>query len=59
MKITLSVESVQPLTGTVAREGREPLRFEGWLELLHAIAAVLGDPRGPDDALGVAAQEGV
>lgn len=36
----------------MVREGREPLRFEGWLELLHAIAVALGERGGPAQPVG-------
>lgn len=59
MNITLSIETVQPLSGTVVREGRAPLRFEGWLELLHAIAVALGERGGPAQPVGDQERGGV
>jgi hypothetical protein len=45
------IERTQPLAGTAATEGAEPLRFDGWLELLRVIAELVGAaPSGGEDA---------
>jgi hypothetical protein len=52
MEIRLRIQRREPLLGTVgATEGSE-LAFEGWMELIGAIAELLG---GPDHA-GVGAE---
>jgi hypothetical protein len=35
--IRLSIETTEPLSGTAAIEGGEPIPFEGWLDLLRVI----------------------
>ena len=35
--IRLSIETTEPLIGTAAIEGQEPLSFKGWLDLLRVI----------------------
>jgi hypothetical protein len=39
--ICIWVERPEPLAGKAATEGSEPLRFEGWLELLAVIAELI------------------
>ena len=41
MLIRLWVERMEPLAGTAATEGSEPLRFEGWLELLGVVSELV------------------
>jgi hypothetical protein len=35
------IEGSQPLAGTAAIEGSEPLRFDGWLELLRVVSELV------------------
>ncbi len=48
------IEDSQPLAGTAAIEGGEPLRFDGWLELLRVISELVAagttDSRDADTA---------
>jgi hypothetical protein len=39
--IRIWVERPQPLAGSAVTEGSEPLRFEGWLELLAVVAELI------------------
>jgi hypothetical protein len=49
--ISVWIEASQPLSGTAAIEGGEPLRFEGWLELLKVVSELLdAAPPGGGDA---------
>jgi catechol 2,3-dioxygenase-like lactoylglutathione lyase family enzyme len=49
--IRLWIERMEPLAGTAATEGSEPLRFDGWLELLRVVAElVAGAPSSDEDA---------
>jgi catechol 2,3-dioxygenase-like lactoylglutathione lyase family enzyme len=49
--IRLWIQGSQPLAGTAATEGSEPLRFEGWLELLKVIGElVAAAPSSHEDA---------
>ncbi len=51
--IRISIESTQPLAGTAAVKGNDPLRFDGWLELLRVISElVAAAPSGGEDADG-------
>jgi hypothetical protein len=51
MLIRLRIEGRQPLAGTAATEGGEPLRFDGWLELLRVVSElVAATPCGDEDA---------
>jgi hypothetical protein len=36
--IRVWIERIEPLAGTAAVEGAEPLHFDGWLELLRVIS---------------------
>ncbi len=38
MLIQISIENIQPLTGSASSCGNEPLKFVGWLELFRAVA---------------------
>ncbi len=40
--IRIEIERAEPLAGTAATEGGAPLAFEGWLELLHVLATLIG-----------------
>jgi hypothetical protein len=53
--IRIWIERGQPLAGTAALEGREPLPFDGWLELLRVVSELVAatppsgaDPDGAD-----------
>jgi Protein of unknown function (DUF1579) len=49
--IRLWIEGSQPLAGTAATEGSEPLRFHGWLELLTVVSELLAvAPSSGEDA---------
>jgi hypothetical protein len=49
--IRLWIQDSQPLAGTAATEGGEPLRFEGWLELLRVVSElVAAAPSSDEDA---------
>jgi hypothetical protein len=49
MLIQISIEKTEPLTGSAAIKGSGPVRFVGWLELLRAIADLVGaDGRSGD-----------
>jgi hypothetical protein len=39
--IRIWVERPEPLAGNAVTEGSEPLRFEGWLELLAVVAELV------------------
>jgi hypothetical protein len=39
--IRIWVERPEPLAGSAAAEGHEPLRFERWLELLGVVAELI------------------
>jgi catechol 2,3-dioxygenase-like lactoylglutathione lyase family enzyme len=40
--IRVWIDGTQPLSGTAATEGSEPLRFDGWLELLRVVSDLVG-----------------
>jgi hypothetical protein len=46
MLIRIVVEQAQPLAGTATTAGRDPLPFEGWLELLRVLSELV-DPATP------------
>ena len=52
--IRIWIEGGQPLAGTAAVEGGEPLRFDGWLELLRVVSELVAagntDSRDSDTA---------
>lgn len=49
--IRIWIEGRQPLAGTAAIEGSEPLRFDGWLELLKVVSELVAAvPPGGRDA---------
>jgi hypothetical protein len=52
MDIRISIEQPEPLIGTAATDDREPVPFEGWLELLGALSALVDSSR-PQDAKAV------
>ena len=44
--IRVRIERAEPLAGTAETEGGAPLAFEGWLELLHVLATLIGAEGG-------------
>jgi len=40
-------DEAQPLSGDVARDGQEPRRFAGWLQLLSILSEWLDPERKP------------
>ena len=42
MEIRISIQTTKPLTGSAMTESEGPLPFEGWLELLQAVATLVG-----------------
>jgi hypothetical protein len=48
MVIRIWIEKADPLTGSAAAEARDPIRFEGWMELLRAISELVS-PRSASD----------
>jgi hypothetical protein len=51
--IRISIEQAEPLIGTAATDDRGPFPFEGWLELLGALSALVDTSR-PKDSGGSA-----
>jgi hypothetical protein len=45
--IRLWIEGTQPLAGTAATKGSEPLRFDGWLELLRVVSELVAAAEEP------------
>lgn len=43
MEIHITIRSGSPLTGIAQAERGEPVAFAGWVELLRAISALLGN----------------
>lgn len=41
MLIRLSIEGTEPLAGSAATEGGDPLHFDGWLELLRVVSELV------------------
>ena len=56
MEIRITIHTTTPLTGTAESEDRETLTFAGWVELLHAISALLGGGGGTAPGAGEAAE---
>ncbi len=48
MLIHVRIERSQPLAGTAAIEGSEPLHFDGWLELLRVVSELVAAGPGED-----------
>jgi hypothetical protein len=46
MLIHIRVENTQPLSGTAAAKGSDPLPFDGWLELLRVISELVNGAAG-------------
>ena len=42
MQIRISIDTAEPLTGTAKAGTSAPVAFTGWLELLRAIAELVG-----------------
>jgi hypothetical protein len=49
MLINIAIEKTQPLTGTASSDGKAPVPFAGWLELLRAVAELVGTPEQSAD----------
>jgi hypothetical protein len=45
MLIRIRISNTQPLAGTAAIEGSDPLHFDGWLELLGVISELVEHSR--------------
>jgi hypothetical protein len=56
MLINIAIEKTQPLTGTATSNGKAPVPFAGWLELLRAVAELVGTPEQPTEPVLPAAQ---
>ena len=56
MQISVTIEQLQPLSGTASTAGERPVSFVGWLELLRAIAD-LTDASGHAEATGETVDE--
>lgn len=41
MLIRIWIASTQPLAGTAVTKGREPVHFDGWLELLRVLSELV------------------
>jgi hypothetical protein len=50
MLIRVWIEGSQPLAGTAAIEGSEPLHFDGWLELLRVVSELVAAASPGGDA---------
>jgi hypothetical protein len=60
MLISIWIEGSQPLVGTAAIEGVEPLRFNGWLELLRVVSELIdAAPQGGEDVSSETPSEGI
>ncbi len=46
MEIRISVQTTEPLAGTATAGSQGPLHFEGWLELLRVLSALVGPEGG-------------
>lgn len=46
--IRIRVQRLDPLTGIAASETGAEVGFEGWMELIGAIANLIGSPDRPD-----------
>jgi hypothetical protein len=47
--IRMLVERPEPLAGSAVTEGNEPLRFDGWLELLAVVAELVAAAPSSDE----------
>ena len=44
MVIQLSIDTTEPLTGSASCNERGPVPFVGWLQMLKAVAELVGSP---------------
>jgi hypothetical protein len=42
MVIQVSIDTTEPLTGSATRDEHEPVPFVGWLQMLRAVADLVG-----------------
>jgi hypothetical protein len=47
--IRIWVKRMEPLAETAATEGSEPLRFDGWLELLRVVSELVAAAPSSDE----------
>ena len=47
MLIRIWIEGTRPLAGTAVTKGSEPLRFDGWLELLRVVSELVAAAEEP------------
>ena len=45
--IRVRIKKVEPLSGTVATAGCPERAFDGWMELIGAVAGLIGSPHRP------------
>jgi hypothetical protein len=50
MLISISIERTQPLAGAAVTEGSDPVRFDGWLELLRVVSELVTAAGGDVEA---------
>jgi hypothetical protein len=48
MLIRIWIERTQPLAGSAATKGSDPLHFDGWLELLMVVSELVAAAGGED-----------
>jgi hypothetical protein len=48
MLIRIWIERTQPLAGSAATKGSDPLHFDGWLELLVVVSELVAAAGGGD-----------
>ena len=44
MVIQVFIDTTEPLTGSASCKEREPVPFVGWLQMLRAVAELVGSP---------------
>lgn len=49
IRISISIESTQPLAGAAMTDGGEPVPFDGWLELLRVVSELVATDAGGED----------
>jgi hypothetical protein len=57
MLIRIWIERTQPLAGSAAAKGSDPLHFDGWLELLTVISELVAAGNGDVQATDKPVQE--
>ena len=57
MLIRIWIETTQPLAGSAATEGSDPLHFDGWLELLTVVSELVAAGGGDVEATDKSLQE--